>query len=211
MCYPTPAVAALQQAIPNSCPAKALPPSQRLQIGLQALAGTQTITDLADEFDVSRKFVYRQAATARSALTDAFESPAPDDEVLFHLPVTKAWLRQATLGLTLICLKWTPQTNFNAAVAGVAVAIGCAAHYLGDAITEQGRPMLWPVPIAWRTWYPVAPPKLLRMRTGGKVEMVLVGPVLTLVAVWLSAVVLQRAGLLPFLNGVRLLPPWAAP
>ena len=48
MCYPTPAVLAVQQAIPNSCPAKALPPSQRLQIGLQALTRTQSITDLAD-------------------------------------------------------------------------------------------------------------------------------------------------------------------
>ena len=64
VCYPTPAVRCLQQAIPNSCPAKALPPSQRLQIGLQALAGTQTVTGIADEFDVSRKFVSRQSAIA---------------------------------------------------------------------------------------------------------------------------------------------------
>src|ERR1700680_1874257 len=102
VCYLTSAVLSVQQAIPNSCAAKSLPPSQRLQIGLQALAGTQTITDLADAFDVSRKFVARQAATAHAALTDAFDPPAADDEVLFHLPVTKAWLRQATLGLTLI-------------------------------------------------------------------------------------------------------------
>ena len=26
-----------------------------------------------------------------------------DDEVLFHLPVTRTWLRQATLALTLTC------------------------------------------------------------------------------------------------------------
>jgi len=102
MCHLSPTVLSLQQAIPNSCPAKALVPSQRLTIGLQALAGTQTITSLADEFDVSRKFVYQQATTAQAALDDAFTAADNDDQVLFHLPVTKNWLRQATLGLTLI-------------------------------------------------------------------------------------------------------------
>ena len=103
MCYPMPAVLALQQAIPNSCPAKLLPPSQRLQIGLQALAGAQSVTDLADEFDVSRKFVHRQADILDQAAANAFDSKQPDDEVLFHLPVTKAWLRQLMLGQVLIC------------------------------------------------------------------------------------------------------------
>jgi hypothetical protein len=103
MCHPTPAFFALQQAIPNGCPAKVLLPSQRLQIGLQALAGTQSITELAHQFDVSRKFVYHQCTVANQALDDAFAPNAADDQVLFHLPVTKHWLRQLILGLTLIC------------------------------------------------------------------------------------------------------------
>ena len=103
MCYPTSAVLSFQQAIPNSCSAKALPPSQRLQIGVQALAGSQTVTGLADEFDVSRKFVYQQKSRAEEALADAFAPRERDDEVLFHLPVTKRWLRQLVLGLVLIC------------------------------------------------------------------------------------------------------------
>jgi len=94
---------ALQQAIPNGCSAKNLPPSQRQDLALQALAGKQSITELADEFDVSRKFVYRQNAIAAHALVNAFNPPPHDDDVLFHLPVTKAWLRQLTLGLVLIC------------------------------------------------------------------------------------------------------------
>jgi hypothetical protein len=103
MCYPTPAVWALQQAIPNGCPARVLPPSQRQQIGLQALAGTQTVTDLADDFGVSRKFVYQQSAIANRVLDDGFAPRTQDGEVLFQLPVTKQWLRQLTLGLVLIC------------------------------------------------------------------------------------------------------------
>jgi len=103
MSYPMAATRALQQAIPNSCAAKALPPSQRLQIGLQALVRTQTITDLADKFDVSRKFIYQQSAIADRALDEAFAPQQPEDEVLFQLPVTKQWLRQLPLGLVLIC------------------------------------------------------------------------------------------------------------
>jgi hypothetical protein len=103
VCYPTSAVLSLQQAIPNGCPAKALPPSQRLQIGLQALAGTESITNLADEFDVSRKFVCQQRTRAEEALDDAFAPQQADDQVLFHLPVTKRWLCQLILGLVLIC------------------------------------------------------------------------------------------------------------
>lgn len=103
MCYPTAAVLSLQQAIPHGCPAKAMPPSQRLQMGLQALVGTQSITDLADEADVSRTFVYRQSAIAARAVRDAFAPQHVDDQVLFYLPVTKQWLRQFMLALVLIC------------------------------------------------------------------------------------------------------------
>jgi hypothetical protein len=106
MCHLTPTVRSLQQAIPNGCPAKALEPSQRLKIGLQALAGSQPITTLADRFDVSRKFVYQQSHKAEEALNKAF-SPDPwanaDDQLLFYLPVTKAWLKQLVLALILIC------------------------------------------------------------------------------------------------------------
>ena len=52
--------------------------------------------------DVSRKFVYQQANKASAALAEVFSSSAPDDEVLFELPVTKTWLRQLTLDATLI-------------------------------------------------------------------------------------------------------------
>ena len=103
MCHSIPTARALQQAIPNTCTAKTLGPGQRLILGVQALAGHQNITRLADDADVSRKFVYQQAALAQSALDDAFASSLPDDHVLFYLPVNKALLRQIVLGLILIC------------------------------------------------------------------------------------------------------------
>lgn len=118
------------------------------------------------------------------------------------------WITGTALMLTYACLKWTDQASADAAACGVAVGIGCIAHYLGDAITEQGCPILWPVPIRFKTWYPVAPPKIMRMRTGGTVEMAVVGPLLTVVAIWMSAVALYNAGALPFLEGIPLVP-WA--
>ena len=141
VCYLTPTVLSLQQAIPNGCPAKALAPSQRLTIGVQALAGKQTITGLADEFDVSRKFVYQQAATAQVALDDAFTaSAAADDQVLFHLPVTKAWLRQATLGLTLIChSSYRGVVEFCRDLLNVNLAVGTVHNIVSDAV-DKARP-----------------------------------------------------------------------
>jgi hypothetical protein len=141
VCHLTPTVLSLQQAIPNSCPAKALLASQRLTIGLQAVAGTQTITGLADEFEVSRKFVYQQAATAKSALHDAFTASASaDDEVLFHLPVTKAWLRQATLCLTLIChSSYRGVVEFCHDLLDVDIPVG-TVHNIVRAAIDKARP-----------------------------------------------------------------------
>ncbi len=112
----------------------------------------------------------------------------------------------ASLVLTLACWAWAGDQPTEAAAFGVAVMLGCVAHFIGDAITEQGCPMLWPVPLDGKTWYPVAPPKAMRMRTGGKVEMVLVGPAMTIIAVVLGAVVLYRVGAAPWVASLNLPP-----
>ena len=74
---------------PPAYPADRLDPQQRCHLALHALAGTHTITPLADLHQVSRKFVYQVADTADRALHHAFD-PAPDDQVLFDLPVGAA-------------------------------------------------------------------------------------------------------------------------
>jgi len=138
MCHLSPTVLSLQQAIPNNCPAKALAPSQRLTLGLQAVAGTQTITGLADAFDVSRKFVYQQAATARAALEEAFSaSTTAEDAVLFHLPVTKSWLRQATLGLLLLChSSYRGVVEFYRDLLNVNLSVGTVHNIVREAIAK---------------------------------------------------------------------------
>ncbi len=83
--------------------ARLLPESDRKDLAVQALAGSETVSDLAAQHGVSRKFIYQQAHKARTALDDAFSPAVRDDEVLFELAVTGAWLRQVIVGLTLIC------------------------------------------------------------------------------------------------------------
>ena len=88
---------------PLTCPAKQLDADQRQGLAIQVLAGIATVSELAREHEVSRKFVYHQVHTAQQALQQAFEPPSPRDDVLFYLPVTKDWLRQLVLALVLIC------------------------------------------------------------------------------------------------------------
>jgi hypothetical protein len=140
MCHSIAAQLALQQAIPNNCTAKTLGAGERLSLGVQALAGHQTVTGLAEEAKVSRKFVYQQAAIAQTALDDAFASTAVDDEVLFQLPITKNWLRQAALGLTLIChSSYRGVHEFCRDLLGVSLAVGTVHDIVHDAI-DKARP-----------------------------------------------------------------------
>ncbi len=83
-------------------PAQRLLPQERQDLAVQVLAGVQPVSDLARDYEVSRKFLYQQADTAREALSQAFPRQAKNEDVLFHLPVTKAWLRQLVLGLVLV-------------------------------------------------------------------------------------------------------------
>ncbi|MEO0647742.1 MAG: hypothetical protein AAFZ17_16555, partial [Cyanobacteria bacterium J06650_10] len=80
-----------------------LSPAKRQEIGLKAVARTVPISHLANQHQVSRKFVYQQENKAQQALDESFAPSQGDDDVLFHLPVTKNWLYQLILGLVLIC------------------------------------------------------------------------------------------------------------
>ncbi len=80
-----------------------LPASVRQDIGIQVLSRSQPISHLVAMHQVSRKFLYQQGNKAQRSLDESFAPTQTDDEVLFHLPVTKTWLYQMMLGLVLIC------------------------------------------------------------------------------------------------------------
>jgi hypothetical protein len=100
---PAPQAEPTSTAAPAPCPARLLPPEKRQDLALHVLAGSVPVAQMARSHQVSRKFLYQQADTARIALDAAFDPPSTDDEVLFHLPVTKSWLRQLVLALVLSC------------------------------------------------------------------------------------------------------------
>ncbi len=83
--------------------AASLSPDIRQDIGIQVLSRSQPISDLAATHQVSRKFVYQQGDQAQRSLDESFAPSQGDNDVLFHLPVTKSWLYQLILGLVLIC------------------------------------------------------------------------------------------------------------
>jgi hypothetical protein len=111
--------------------------SDRKDLAIQALAGSETISDLAARHRMSRKFVYQQTHKARSALDDAFSPATPDEAVLFELAVTKTWLRQVIAGLTLICRgSYRGVIEFLRDLLGLPVSLGCVRDVL-QAATQQ--------------------------------------------------------------------------
>jgi len=114
-----------------------LPGSDRKDLAVQALAGSETVSDLAARHGVSRKFVYQQTHKARAVLDDAFSSATPDHEVLFEVAVTKAWLHQVIVALTLICRSsYRGVVEFLRDLLDLPVSLGCV-HDVLQAATRQ--------------------------------------------------------------------------
>jgi membrane-bound metal-dependent hydrolase YbcI (DUF457 family) len=59
---------------------------------------------------------------------------------------------------------------------GLPVVLGVLVHCVGDALTISGCPILWPIPIGRKRWYPLGPPKALRFHAGAWVELKVLMP-----------------------------------
>ena len=90
----------------ESYPAKELNANDKKQLSLAAIRKDNSVTKIAKDTGVSRKFVYKQKAKALDAINDSF-SPTDEekngDKILFYLPVTFTWLCQFILCLVLHC------------------------------------------------------------------------------------------------------------
>ena len=71
-------------------------------LSVAVLARQAPLQRLADERQVSRKFLYRQADKAERALQEAFAPADEADEVLYSLPVSKRWIQQFVLAAALL-------------------------------------------------------------------------------------------------------------
>ena len=83
--------------------AASLSPTTKKHLAIQALARMEPLSHVAAQQQVSRQFLHRQKRKAETALDQAFAPVKSDSDVLFHLPVTEAWISQLVLGLVLIC------------------------------------------------------------------------------------------------------------
>jgi hypothetical protein len=120
---------------PQSAAAR-LSPKERRELAVKVVARTEPVKALAEQNDVSRKFLYTQAKKAEEALEDAFDPTTkdPDSRVLFHIPVTKQWLLQVVLALVLICRSSIRGVcEFFAAVLDFPISVGSIHNILHQA------------------------------------------------------------------------------
>jgi len=64
---------------------------------------------------------------------------------------------------------------------GLPIVLGALMHDIGDAITISGCPVLWPLRIGGRRWYPLSTPEFMRFRAGAWVETKLLMPLFMLI------------------------------
>ena len=123
-----------------SSPAAQLKPHQRQKIALRVLTKKETISSIAEEERVSRKFLYKQGYIAQNALTLAFEKPKSDQKVLFYLPVTQKWLSQLILALILIChSSYRGVVELLRDLFDYSISIGTVHNQVGEAVQKARK------------------------------------------------------------------------
>ncbi|XGW00928.1 MAG: hypothetical protein ACAF41_33710 (plasmid) [Leptolyngbya sp. BL-A-14] len=106
----------------------------RQKMAIEVLAKSQPVSQLAAAHQVSRKFLYEQGQKAKTAMDATFEPTASDNDVLFHLPVTKTWLSQFILGLVLIChSSYRGVVELLRDLLDVSISVGTIHHRLESA------------------------------------------------------------------------------
>jgi len=118
-------------------PAKELSGEQRKHLALKIIGNEKPVNHLAEEQNVSPKFLYKQKAKAISAINQAFEEKKEDDKVLFYIPVTKAWLCQVVLALILNChSSYRGVMKTFSDVFGRTISIGNVSNIVKDATSK---------------------------------------------------------------------------
>ena len=74
--------------------ASSLPPATRQQLAVDMLSKTESVSRMAEQHEVSHKFLYQQKEKATEALEKVFVLPSQESEVLFYSQVTHSWLYQ---------------------------------------------------------------------------------------------------------------------
>lgn len=72
----------------------------------------------------------------------------------------------ATLTGAATLLLWSQPIAAVAWWFATAVTVGCLVHLFGDAVTTQGVPVFWPIPLRGQRWRMVGTPRFMRFDTG---------------------------------------------
>ncbi len=91
------------------------------------------------------------------------------DVLVWLLGATSAWMLAAVLDEPGNGANWLFADHPYLWI-GLPIVLGSVVHTIGDAITISGCPMLWPLPIAGKRWYPLGTPRFMRFRAGAWVE-----------------------------------------
>ncbi|WP_156723806.1 metal-dependent hydrolase [Streptomyces apocyni] len=97
--------------------------------------------------------------------------------LVWLLAATSAWILAGVLDKAGNGSDWfVTGTAPEYAWLGLPILLGAMVHNIGDGLTVSGCPILWPLPIGRRRWYPVGTPRIMRFRAGSWVEVKILMP-----------------------------------
>ncbi|MFJ9627153.1 metal-dependent hydrolase [Streptomyces sp. NPDC091280] len=102
------------------------------------------------------------------------------DILVWLLAATSAWILAGVLDKPGNGSDWLFTDQHQYLWLGLPVVLGALVHDIGDALTVSGCPILWPIPLGRKRWYPIGPPKVMRFRAGSWVELKVLMPVFIL-------------------------------
>ncbi|MGW0831414.1 metal-dependent hydrolase [Streptomyces prunicolor] len=102
------------------------------------------------------------------------------DILVWLLAATSAWILAGVLDKPGNGSDWLFTDQHQYLWLGLPVVLGALVHDIGDALTVSGCPILWPIPLGRRRWYPIGPPKVMRFRAGSWIELKVLMPVFIL-------------------------------
>ena len=102
------------------------------------------------------------------------------DILVWLLAATSAWILAGVLDKPGNGSDWLFTDQHQYLWLGLPVVLGALVHDIGDALTVSGCPILWPIPLGRKRWYPIGPPKVMRFRAGSWIELKVLMPVFIL-------------------------------
>ena len=125
------------QAAHNKSRIKRIPSATKCAIAIQAITHQQTITEISKNFNCSRTTVHAQKNRAMEAAAKAFEEY--DEEILFTIAVTKAFIHMMVVALFLICgSSYRGIMFFLESILGYSLSLGSVFNIL-DAAADKAE------------------------------------------------------------------------